>query len=182
MNDSSCNRYGVNPVLTTIIFILVLTAACIQAPTPKTGPGTTLVTTLPQPAAQPADFPVLISTNGLSPVSGTITKNFSEIAAGNYDAVPILLDLEHTSYCGYTRESDYTGACRISLEDPRIRGMLQNGGIIKGIYIWGPPLMTKEQAEHPCSLVSLTLELQYKGRNITALVNESTRTVILPDD
>jgi hypothetical protein len=60
--------------------------------------------------------------------------------------------------------------------------MLIDGGIVKGIYAWGPPTLTKEQSEDPCSHFSVTLELNYRGKGVTALINESTGSVILPQE
>lgn len=133
-------------------------------------------------SVEPKDFPVLISTNGLGPINGTIKKNLSEIVADNYTVIPNLLEVEHTRVCDWGPESDLNGTRKTALQNSSIRGMLQNGGIIKGIFVWGSPRYTNEMSAHPCDYVSLTLEMEYQGRSLMALINETDRTVNMPGD
>lgn len=160
-----------------IFLISVVIAGCITPSGNAVSPSITIA--LP---AQPSDFAVTISTSGLGNVTGTVTRNFSEIQSGNYRDIPVLLDLKNSTYCGYSNQSDYSAVARVALQNPRIREMLQEGGIVKGIYVWGPPSFTKEQSEHPCEYLYTTFELDYHGKGETALINATTNSVIMPPD
>jgi hypothetical protein len=158
--------------LVSIIIAGCTTPAVKNSPLTITGPTDT----------QPVDFVVAISTNGLGNVTGTITRNFSEIQSRNYRDIPLLLNLKNSSYCGYSSVSNYSAVADVALHDSQIRKMIQDGGIIKGIYVWGPSSYTKEQSGDPCAQFYVTLELEYHGKGETALINETTHTVILPPD
>ena len=169
-------------MLILIFFIMVLHTGCVSPLGKNPAPPIPVSPEITPNTSHMEDFSILISKNGLGNVTGTITKNFSEIQTGNYADIPVLLDLEHSSYCGYNAASNYSRVADVALHDSRIQKMLRNGGIIKGIYVWGPPSYTKEQSSNPCAFLSVTLESDYRGKGVTALVNESTRTVILPPD
>jgi len=128
------------------------------------------------------DFIIHISQNGLNDPIRTISLNYSEVITRNYRDIPVLLDLSNTSYCSYSLETNFSTIAALALSDEKIQNILKNGGIVKGIYVWGPPSYTKEQSDHACAYVYPTLELEYKTKGITALVNETSRTVILPSE
>jgi len=164
-------------IISFIVLTSIVIAGCI-APSGKTSsPPVTI-----SQASHPADFVITISKNGLGNVTSTIRRNLSEIQSRNFSEIPVLLDLKNSSYCGYSSASNYSAVADVALHDSRIQNMLIDGGIVKGIYVWGPPSFTKEQSEDPCAQFFVTLELDYRGKGVTALINESTGKVILPPE
>ena len=163
----------------SFIFLISVVIAGCTINSGKTGSATpsTISQHLP-----PADFIVTISKDGLRPITNSINRNLSDIQSRNFTEIPVLLDLVNTSYCGYNTTSNYSAVADVALHDPRIQRILTNGGIVEGIYFWGPPSYTKEESENACSYCSVTFEMQYQGKNAMALINESMRTVILPPE
>lgn len=164
-------------IFISIIFISVCTVGCINQSETTVSPPVTV-----SQSSLPTDFPIAISQDGLGNVTHTITRNLSEIQSSHYRDIPVLLDLKNQTYCGYTSASDYPAYAEIALNDSRIQKILETGGVVKGMYVWGPPSFTKEDSHDPCALVSITLEINYGGTGVTALINNSTRTVVLPPE
>ena len=122
------------------------------------------------------DFVVHISKKWIDNSSGIISMNYSEITARNYSDIPFLYPHEKcTPGCGYS--CNLSAIAEIAMNDGRIQKMLKDDGVVKFIGIWGPPTRPKEHAGDPCWKLYFTFELNYKGKAVMALVNESARKV-----
>ena len=163
-----------------LIFISLLISGCVYAPEKNPASPATVSTDTISNISHQDDFVILISKDGWAGINGTgtIAKNFSEIRTNNYTGIPLLLE-PNTSYCGYTPKSNYSRVAEVALNDSRIRKVLRNGGIIQGIYFWGPPVKSSEMTKDTCMYCYITLEFNYQGKHELALINETTNTVIL---
>ena len=122
------------------------------------------------------DFAVHISKEWIDNSSGTLTINYSDIIARNYSDIPYLYPhATCTPGCGYS--CNLSAIAEIAMNDGRIQKMLKDDGVVKFIGIWGPPTRPKEHAGDPCWYLYFTFELNYKGKAVMALVNETARKV-----
>jgi len=74
----------------------------------------------PSVSVESDDSPVLISINGLGNVTDTSIKTYSDLQKDNYSDIPLILDLAHTTYCGYNATTNYSAVADVALHDPRI--------------------------------------------------------------
>jgi hypothetical protein len=163
--------------------VFILLCGCIQTTSSKNltpvEPQTPNVT-----PSLPADFTVTISQEGVANnVTNTFTRNYSEIVANHYAEIPNLLAQYNSYTCGYDETANYSRVSEVAFNDPRVQGILRDGAIVKGIFMYWTWGHTKESyVDDPCSRDYVTMEFQYKGEPFEVILNETTRRVIFPND
>ncbi len=165
--------------IATVLFICIMVAGCaspshnVALPYQNVTPNITLMD----------DFPIHISMDGWFGINstGTVVKNLSEIVANNYTDIPNFVKIKNYSGCGYSPKYNYSNVANVALHDNHIRTVLRDNGTIYGMYVGGPSMYTYEMSKNACNYVCATFEFRYQGKNYIALINDTTREVILDD-
>jgi hypothetical protein len=132
-------------------------------------PITPVITPLPE------DFPIHISEEFINNSSAPIVMNYSEIVAHDYTDIPVAPDLagrKTGSFCGYS--GNLSKISEISLNDDRVKKILNDGGIIEDVDQFNPYEMMNGDV---CYHFYFGLRLEYKGQQNMVYVNESAMNV-----
>ena len=125
----------------------------------------------------PDDFSITISRNGFGNITDTLSKKFPGSWRIIQTDIPVLLDLAHTTYCGYNASSNYSAVADVALHDPHIQKYLRDGAVIRESMSGGPHYDTIRRSmcwSFPDAGIGLS------GQEHNGSINETSRTVILP--